>query len=51
MEGVVEAVAVEGDIGEVITEVATAAMQWDIFREVTAQIFTQEIDVIYVIQD
>ena len=47
MEGVVEVVAIEGDIMEATME----AMQGDIFREVMVQVFTQEIDVIYVIQD
>ena len=41
----------EGDIMEVTAEVTTEAMQGDIFREAMVQVFTQEIDVIYVIQE
>jgi hypothetical protein len=44
---VVVMVAMEGDIMEVTTE----AMQGDIFQEVMARVFTQEKDVIYVIQE
>ena len=44
---VVVMVAMEGDILEVTTE----AMQGDIFQEVMARVFTQEKDVIHVIQE